>query len=202
MNRWLIRSVQIAALSLGGLALTGTAAHADWVSGPNVGFFNGNQSSTTVQVPVNICGNAVAIVGFANANCSGGAYAYNGSGGSYSGAGNSNGNGNGNANATSHKKKHKKNSANSNSYGNNNSYYHNGHTATPTAATVAAAYAYNNNGGNWTTRLQRRLLQRQPDLDHRPGADQRVVQLGRRDRLRVELLTRQVHTGGTACLAS
>ena len=149
MNRWLIRSVQIAALSLGGLALTGTAAHADWNSGPNVGIFNGNQTSTTVQVPVNICGNAVAIVGFANANCDGGAYAVNGNGGSYSGAGSSNGhNGNGsaNANANSHKKKHKRHSANSNSYhnssyGNGNSYGGNG---------GGGAYASNSNG-DWTT---------------------------------------------------
>ncbi|MDG6106519.1 DUF320 domain-containing protein [Dactylosporangium aurantiacum] len=161
MNRWLIRSVQIAALSLGGLALTGTAAQADWVSGPNVGFFNGNQSSTTVQVPVNICGNAVAIVGFANANCSGGAYAYNGDGGSGSGAGNSNGNGNGNgnANATSHKKKHKKHHANSNSSGNGsgNSYYHNNSYGNSydddndgNGSGNGGAYAYNSNGG-WTT---------------------------------------------------
>ncbi|MEV0130663.1 chaplin family protein [Dactylosporangium sp. NPDC050688] len=144
MNRWLIRSVQIAALSLGGLALTGTAAHADWVSGPNVGLFNGNQSSTTVQVPVNICGNAVAIVGFANANCSGGAYAYNGNGGSSSGAGSSNGNGNGNANATSHKKKHKKSNANSNSYHSNSNGNGNGSNG------GGGAYAYNSNGG-WTS---------------------------------------------------
>ena len=160
MNRWLIRSVQIAALSLGGLALTGTAAHADWVSGPNVGLFNGNQSSTTVQVPVNICGNAVAIVGFADANCSGGAYASNGSDGSSSGAGNGNsngnGNGNGNANATSHKKKHKKHNANSNSYhnnsnGNGNGYYHNNsYDDSDGGNGGGGAYAYNSNGG-WTT---------------------------------------------------
>ncbi|MEU0554262.1 chaplin family protein [Dactylosporangium sp. NPDC006015] len=157
MNRWLIRSVQIAALSLGGLALTGTAAHADWDSGPNVGIFNGNQSSTTVQVPVNICGNAVAIVGFANANCDGGAYAVNGSGGSYSGAGSSNGyhshngNGNANANANSHKKKHKRHSANSNSY--HNSSYGNGNSygnSNGGNGGGGGAYAYNSNG-DWTT---------------------------------------------------
>ncbi|GAA0743831.1 DUF320 domain-containing protein [Dactylosporangium roseum] len=133
MKRWLIRSVQVAALAMGGLALTGTAAHADWDSGPNVGFLNGNQSSTTVQAPVNICGNSLAIIGFASANCDGGAYAYSGNGGNSSGAGN--GNGYGNADS-SNKKKHKKyrNNANANA-----------------SANGGGAYAYNSGNGNWTT---------------------------------------------------
>ncbi|WP_238012805.1 chaplin family protein [Dactylosporangium sp. AC04546] len=134
MKRWLIRSVQVAALSLGGLALTGTAAHADWHSGPNVGFFNGNQTSTTVQVPVNICGNSLAILGIASANCNGGANAYSGNGGNSSGAGN--------ANASSHKKKKKKysNNAYSSSNGNGGAYSNGG----------GGANAYSNNG-DWTS---------------------------------------------------
>ncbi|MER7008324.1 chaplin family protein [Dactylosporangium sp. NPDC000555] len=127
MKRWLIRSVQVAALAMGGLALTGTAAHADsWNSGPNVGLFNGNQSSTTIQTPVNICGNSLAILGFASANCDGGAYAYNGSGS------NGNGNANGYAANQKHKKYKKYNSAGANSRGN------------------GGAMASNGNGG-WTT---------------------------------------------------
>ncbi|GGM31315.1 chaplin family protein [Dactylosporangium sucinum] len=138
MKRWLIRSVQVAALSLGGLALTGTAAHADWQSGPNVGLFNGNQTSTTVQVPVNICGNSLAILGIASANCNGGAYAYSGNGGNASGAGyySSNGKGNGSANANSNKKKKKKYTNNGYASGNSNG--------------GGGAHAYSNNG-DWTT---------------------------------------------------
>jgi len=144
MKRWLIRSVQVAALAMGGLALTGTAAHADWDSGPNIGFYNGNQSSTTIQTPVNICGNSIAIIGFASANCpGGGAYAYNGSGGAMSGAGyfgNSNGGGNANANGVHHKKKHKKHAgANANSYGSGSG-----------SGGGGGASAYNN-GGNWSS---------------------------------------------------
>src|SRR6185312_2125294 len=41
----------------------------NWTSGYNAGVLNGNQTSTTVQVPINVCGNAVAILGFASANC-------------------------------------------------------------------------------------------------------------------------------------
>ncbi|WP_432825273.1 chaplin family protein [Dactylosporangium sp. CA-092794] len=139
MKRWLIRSVQVAALAMGGLALTGTAAHADWDSGPNVGFFNGNQSSTTIQTPVNICGNSLAIIGFASANCNGGAFAYNGSGGAFSGAGYSNGsggaNGYGASNGVKHKKHKKNGGANANGYDNGNG---------------GGAYAANN-GGDWNT---------------------------------------------------
>jgi hypothetical protein len=147
MKRWLIRSVQVAALAMGGLALTGTAAHADtWNSGPNIGLFNGNQSSTTIQTPVNICGNSIAIIGFASANCNGGAFASNGGGGASSGAGyygGSNGGGNANANGVHHKKhkKHKHNAANVNSYDNNDPNYSNG---------GGGAYA-SNNSGDWNT---------------------------------------------------
>src|SRR5690348_9070511 len=96
MNRWIVRSAQILGFAVGGLLITGTAAQADWTTGFNAGVLNGNQSSTTIQVPENVCGNAVAVMGFANANCSGGAYAN--AGGNGSGAG-SWGNGSGNANA-------------------------------------------------------------------------------------------------------
>ena len=49
----------------------------NWVSGPNAGILNGNQASTLIQVPVNACGNAVSVLGFADASCSGGATAVN-----------------------------------------------------------------------------------------------------------------------------
>ncbi|MEU7874073.1 hypothetical protein [Dactylosporangium sp. NPDC049140] len=53
---------------------------------------------------MNICGNSIAIIGFASADCDGGAVAYNGSSGSYSGAGSSNGCGN-----SYHRHRHHKN---------------------------------------------------------------------------------------------
>jgi hypothetical protein len=133
MKRWLIRSVQVAALAMGGLALTGTAAHADsWNSGPNIGLFNGNQSSTTIQTPVNICGNSLAIIGFASANCNGGAYAVNGGGGSYSGAGYNN----------RHRHHHRNGGANAASYDDNGRGRGNGGGG--------GAYAYNNDGDHNT----------------------------------------------------
>ena len=115
--------------------------------GPNIGLFNGNQSSTTIQTPINICGNSLAIIGFASANCNGGAVAYNGSGGSYSGAGYGNSNGYANSNGMHHKKKHKKHKnggANANSYANSNSYDDNDHHNN------GGATAYNS-GGDWNT---------------------------------------------------
>jgi hypothetical protein len=47
-------------------------------SGYNAGFFNGNQYSYVQQTPISVCGNAIAVFGFASASCRGGAYAYNG----------------------------------------------------------------------------------------------------------------------------
>ncbi len=47
-------------------------------SGYNAGFFSGNQFSSVFQAPISVCGNSVAILGFASSSCRGGAYAYNG----------------------------------------------------------------------------------------------------------------------------
>ena len=38
--------------------------------------FSGNNVQIPVQVPVDICGNAVGLLGFANASCQGGAAAF------------------------------------------------------------------------------------------------------------------------------
>src|SRR5262249_62348847 len=104
---------QILGLAVGGLLVTGTAAQADSTTGFNAGVLNGNQSSTTIQVPVNVCGNAIAVAGFASANCSGGAFA-NANGG-WSGAGHGNGSSNGTANANGY---HRRNRHNGNRMGN------------------------------------------------------------------------------------
>lgn len=98
MKRKILRAVSIAAITGAGLFAFSApaAAHGNdgydgygynsygggWgggmYSGYNAGFGNGNQYSSVIQAPVSVCGNAVAIFGFASASCRGGAYAYNG----------------------------------------------------------------------------------------------------------------------------
>lgn len=50
-------------------------AHADVTHG-NGGVLSGNQLHLPIAVPINICGNAIAVVGVAVAGCKGGANAY------------------------------------------------------------------------------------------------------------------------------
>ncbi|MFG1704862.1 chaplin family protein [Nonomuraea sp. M3C6] len=50
-------------------------AHADITSG-NGGVISGNQLHIPIVAPINICGNAVAVIGVAVAGCKGGAEAY------------------------------------------------------------------------------------------------------------------------------
>jgi len=64
-----------------------SATEADQISGFNAGFLSGNQVSSVVQVPVSVCGNAIAVLGFANASCVGGAGAFNGGGGGWDNGG-------------------------------------------------------------------------------------------------------------------
>ncbi|GAA3449198.1 chaplin family protein [Dactylosporangium matsuzakiense] len=75
MKTWVRKSLNVGVLSAGVLLVSGGAAHADWTTGYNAGLLNGNQFDTTLQVPVNVCGNSIAILGFADANCGGGATA-------------------------------------------------------------------------------------------------------------------------------
>jgi hypothetical protein len=49
-------------------------------TGFNAGVLSGNQISNVVQVPVSVCGNSIAVLGFADASCVGGAWANNGGG--------------------------------------------------------------------------------------------------------------------------
>jgi ChpA-C len=50
-----------------------TFDHFQMVSSDNVGIGNGTQVFAPIQAPVNVCGNAVAVAGVANAGCEGGA---------------------------------------------------------------------------------------------------------------------------------
>jgi small secreted domain DUF320 len=69
----------LGALTAGALLATGAAgaAHADtsMVSSDNVGVLNGTQALLPIQAPINLCGNAVAVAGVANAGCKGGSAA-------------------------------------------------------------------------------------------------------------------------------
>src|SRR3954452_10946345 len=75
MKTWVRKSLNVGVLSAGVLLVSCRAAHADWTTGYNAGLLNGNQFDTTLQVPVNVCGNSIAVLGFADANCGGGATA-------------------------------------------------------------------------------------------------------------------------------
>lgn len=86
MKRLILRSLGVAAVLAGGVAMTATPAQADWNTGYNAGLGSGNQISSIFQLPISACGNSIAIFGFSSASCGGGAYAYNGNSGSGQGA--------------------------------------------------------------------------------------------------------------------
>ncbi|MET9339424.1 MULTISPECIES: chaplin [unclassified Nonomuraea] len=55
------------------MALGAPAAHADNITSGNNGVLSGNQIFAPISIPVNVCGNAVGIFGWAVAGCKGGA---------------------------------------------------------------------------------------------------------------------------------
>jgi hypothetical protein len=84
VKRKILRAASIAAITGAGLFAFSApaAAHPHFggsgqYSAYNAGFFSGNQFSSVVQAPISVCGNAVAIGGFASASCRGGSYAWN-----------------------------------------------------------------------------------------------------------------------------
>jgi hypothetical protein len=81
MKTWVRKSISVGVMAAGGLLATQAAAHAvDAVSTNNFGALNGNQIVLDPQIPINLCGNSLAIVGGAFAHCGGGAVAINGGG--------------------------------------------------------------------------------------------------------------------------
>jgi ChpA-C len=69
----------VAAAASGALLLAAPAnAGIGGLGGGNGGVLSGNQFIVPVSIPVNICGNSVAVLGFGRAGCRGGA-----SGGQY-----------------------------------------------------------------------------------------------------------------------
>jgi hypothetical protein len=77
-------------------AVNGGGSAESMTSGFNAGVLTGNQVSNVVQVPISACGNAISVLGFADASCTGGAWAVNGGGtggGSNAGGGSHHGGG-------------------------------------------------------------------------------------------------------------
>lgn len=77
MKTWVRHSLNVGALTAGALLASGAAAHAQptMLSTDNVGLLNGTQALIPIQAPINVCGNAVAVAGFAAAGCQGGSAA-------------------------------------------------------------------------------------------------------------------------------
>lgn len=77
MKRQILRLVAGTAIAGAGVLTFGAPAQAAQFSFGNSGVLSGNQFSSVVQAPISVCGNAVAIGGFASARCRGGATAIN-----------------------------------------------------------------------------------------------------------------------------
>ena len=75
MNSWARKSLKVGALSAGFLLAGTAAAHAEDTTSHNVGIGNGTQIDAHVQAPIDVCGNAIALLGNASAGCVGGAWA-------------------------------------------------------------------------------------------------------------------------------
>lgn len=75
---WARRTVQASAIAAGFLLVSAGAAQAngtDLDTTGNVGALSGNQAFAPVQAPIDICGNAVSVLGSSTAGCHGGATA-------------------------------------------------------------------------------------------------------------------------------
>ena len=79
MMKGILRNATFAgAVAAGTVLLAGGAAQAstpDMVSAGNNGLLNGTQLLAPIQVPIDICGNAIAVAGVAGAGCDGGSSA-------------------------------------------------------------------------------------------------------------------------------
>ena len=97
MKTWVRKTLSVGVLAAGALLLAPTAAQADtWQnSSDNNGIANGLQAYAPIDIPINACGNALGILGEANAaaQCSNGT---GGNGGHHGGHHGGNGGDNGN----------------------------------------------------------------------------------------------------------
>jgi hypothetical protein len=63
----------VAAAAISGVMLLGSPANAGVNTRGDDGLVSGNQVIVPISIPVNVCGNAVAVIGIAGAGCKGGA---------------------------------------------------------------------------------------------------------------------------------
>lgn len=76
MNTWVRKSFKVGVLSAGVLLFAGNAANAaNLNSFGNSGLLSGNQINLQAQAPIDVCGNAIGVVGNASAGCEGGSWA-------------------------------------------------------------------------------------------------------------------------------
>src|ERR1043166_7561302 len=76
MNTWVRKSFKVGVLSAGVLLFAGNAASAaNLNSFGNSGLLSGNQLNLQAQAPIDVCGNAIGVVGNASAGCEGGSWA-------------------------------------------------------------------------------------------------------------------------------
>ncbi|MEV4115943.1 chaplin [Nonomuraea sp. NPDC049695] len=70
----MLKKVMVVAGAVAMLSLA-APAHADITSGEG-GVLSGNQVHVPINIPIDVCGNAVAVIGLAFAGCKGGAHVY------------------------------------------------------------------------------------------------------------------------------
>ncbi|MDP4503662.1 chaplin [Nonomuraea sp. NBC_00507] len=68
----MLKKILVVAGAAAMLSLAAPPAHADITSGSG-GVLSGNQVHVPISIPINVCGNAVAVLGHAIAGCKGGA---------------------------------------------------------------------------------------------------------------------------------
>lgn len=72
MLRKLIATGVVAGAAVGVMLAATPAGADDYTSGAH-SVLGGNQVVAPISIPINVCGNAVAVIGFAGAGCGGGA---------------------------------------------------------------------------------------------------------------------------------
>ena len=61
MKTWVRKSLKVGVLSAGIILSAGGAAQADWNTSDNDGILTGNQVLADIDVPINVCGNALSL---------------------------------------------------------------------------------------------------------------------------------------------
>ncbi|HLH59781.1 MAG TPA: chaplin family protein, partial [Streptosporangiaceae bacterium] len=74
ISPWATGTMKVALLSAAfAMPCTGVAMAGTWGTSGNGSILGGNQVNAPINVPINVCGNAVALLGISAAGCQGGA---------------------------------------------------------------------------------------------------------------------------------